>query len=138
MLVYQPITQKTVQDHTMTPQLYKNNLTHPNSLSHVIHTETWQPLKWYNNPIPTKEDNIQEQSSEQMAKERQRLLPPKPPEKQVPRPKPAVPQAATTDEMNEIMKTAITDEQCIPEDVPLKEAIGKKKGLMWPRTRKRY
>ena len=58
-----------------------------------------------------------------MAKEQQRLLPPKPPEKQVPRPKPAVPQAATTNEMNEIMKTAITDEQCIPEDVPLKEAI---------------
>ena len=93
----------------------------------------WKPLNRYNLARPVREET-NGLTKEKMAIERQILLPPIPPKKPVPRPAPVVPQAATVKELDDIMKTAIMDEECIPEDVPLKETIGKRKGLMWPRT----
>ena len=44
-----------------------------------------------------------------------------------------VKQAATIPQKNKIMNEAIQNADFIPEEIPIKEAIGKK-GLMWPRT----
>ena len=44
-----------------------------------------------------------------------------------------LPMAATADEIKKATKDAIKKEATIPEDIPIKERIGKL-GLMWPRT----
>ena len=44
-----------------------------------------------------------------------------------------VPTAQTREEIEKATKNAINTEVTIPNDLPIKERIGKK-GLMWPRT----
>eukprot|EP00957_Ditylum_brightwellii_P162143 12344941-Ditylum_brightwellii.AAC.1 len=44
------------------------------------------------------------------------------------------PVAATPDQMENILASAITNEECIPEEAGIKATLGKYKGLMWPQT----
>jgi hypothetical protein len=47
---------------------------------------------------------------------------------------PAPSPTATPAEVKDLTIAGIQKEECIPEEIPIKDSIGTKKGLMWPRT----
>ena len=92
------------------------------------------PLRRYNaNELSTDADLEARCELRQNAEKQLRARPIPVPQKSN-RKAPLIPQAATMKELIDINSTSIEIEECIPTELPIKENIGKKKGLMWPRT----
>jgi hypothetical protein len=117
-------------DDTTTDYKYSHNLSHflPFAL------EIWIPLQRYNDNEIIKEDELRlhkksQKEAEQLLQARSVPIP-----QQDTRRGPLIPQAATNQELIIMNSNAIEKEECIPNDLPIKDSIGKYKGLMWPRT----